>query len=247
MLLALSRIGSSQANPTEHTLALVDHFLQYAATWPEAQIVYKPSKMKLILWSDGSHLSETNCRSRHGACADLSDDTWEPNGLVDAGSTIIPTVCGSTPETEYAAMYLTAKNAEPLRNTLAALGYPQERTPIITDNTIALGIATKTVKQNKSKAIDMRYHWLRDRSQRDHYHIIYEKGENNRADYFTKVHPAKHYTSIRNQYVQTPPHVHAQHGTAASAQRRITYKLKRQANNQIIPTHNHFASLSSID
>ena len=41
---------------------------------------------------------------------------------------------------------------------------PQTPTPIITDNAVAEGIINRIVKQQKSKAMDMRYYWLQDRA-----------------------------------------------------------------------------------
>jgi hypothetical protein len=50
-----------------------------------------------------------------------------------------------------------------MRVTLTTLGHPQPATPIPTDNQCALGIITGTVKQKRSRAIDMRFYWLSDR------------------------------------------------------------------------------------
>ncbi len=43
------------------------------------------------------------------------------------------------------------------------MGYPQPPTTILCDNTSAIGLANDTIKQKRSKAIDMRFHWIRDR------------------------------------------------------------------------------------
>ena len=49
-----------------------------------------------------------------------------------------------------------------MSTTLEELGHPQPPTPIKTDNTTANGIINGTVKQQRSKAIDMRFYWLKD-------------------------------------------------------------------------------------
>jgi hypothetical protein len=51
------------------------------------------------------------------------------------------------------------------RNCLIEMGHPQPPTPIRTDNTFARGIVTGTIKQKRSKAIDMGFYWLKDRYQ----------------------------------------------------------------------------------
>ena len=64
MLHALSKIGSQQAHPTEKVLNAAHHLLDYAATYPDAKIVYVPSSMKLVTHSDASYLCESGARSR---------------------------------------------------------------------------------------------------------------------------------------------------------------------------------------
>jgi hypothetical protein len=43
------------------------------------------------------------------------------------------------------------------------MGHPQLATPIQTDNECAPGIVNNTVKQRRSKAIEMRFYWIKDR------------------------------------------------------------------------------------
>jgi hypothetical protein len=64
------------------------------------------------------------------------------------------------------------------------MGYPQPTTPIQTGNSTAAGLANNTIiKQNKSRHIDMRYHWIRDRVvQEGQFNIFWDAGNNNLAD-----------------------------------------------------------------
>jgi hypothetical protein len=56
-----------------------------------------------------------------------------------------------------------------------------------------IGIATDSIKQKRSKAIDMRFHWVRDRVRQGQFIISYIKSADNVADYFTKtLDPVKH-------------------------------------------------------
>ena len=92
----------------------------------------------------------------------------------------------SAGEAEYAALFAGAQHAASLRTILNDLGYPQPPTIIMCDNTCAIGIATDSIKQKRSKAIDMRFHWVRDRVRQGQFSISYIKSEDNVADYFTK-------------------------------------------------------------
>ena len=54
--------------------------------------------------------------------------------------------------------------------------HPQQATPIQVDNSCAAAIANNEIKQKRSKAMDMRLHWMRDRINQDNY-IVYWKPE----------------------------------------------------------------------
>ena len=97
---------------------------------------------------------------------------------------------------------MNAKFAAPLRTTLEELGHPQPPTPIKTDNTTANGIINGTVKQQRSKAIDMRFYWLKDRVEQGQFKIYWAPGDENWADYFTKHHSPTHHKKIRSVYLK---------------------------------------------
>jgi len=64
MLCPISKLAT--ARKSEATERAVDHFMHYAATWPNPVITYHPSNMVLQVHSDASYLSETEARSRAG-------------------------------------------------------------------------------------------------------------------------------------------------------------------------------------
>jgi len=206
MLTTLNKLASRQSKPTTALYQDVQHFLQYAATYPDAAVTYGASDMRLVLWSDSSYLSESESRSRAGGHHYLTrngDPTaTPPNGPIDSISTIIPTVVSAVSEAEYAALFLNGQAAVSTRQTLEDLGYPQSATPIITDNTTAYGIANRTLKLKRSKAIYMRYNWIRDRVTNGAYIVHWGPGDFNLADYFTKTHPPHYYRSMRATFVR---------------------------------------------
>jgi hypothetical protein len=69
----------------------------------------------------------------------------------------------SATEAEFGALFHNACDAVPLHTALIEMGHPQPDTPIQTDNACAAGISNKTVKQRRSKAIDMRFYCICDR------------------------------------------------------------------------------------
>jgi hypothetical protein len=57
ILVALSSLAASQAQPTEYTLSLVKWILDYATTNPDANLTYEKSNMLLAIHSDASSLA----------------------------------------------------------------------------------------------------------------------------------------------------------------------------------------------
>lgn len=55
---------------------------------------------------------------------------------------------------------------------LQELGHAQPPTPVQTDNSTAASLANNTLKQNRSKAIDMRFYWLQDRVKQGQFYIF---------------------------------------------------------------------------
>jgi hypothetical protein len=49
----------------------------------------------------------------------------------------------------------------------------------------------------------MRFYWIRDRVRQGQFHIYWKRGILNRADYFTKHHPASHHQQIRSSYLHS--------------------------------------------
>ncbi len=158
--------------------------------------------MMLFLHVDASYLSRSHAHARSvvGGYFFLGNEN-QPlhlNGATDVFSSIIPCIVSSAGEAEYATLFAGAQHAASLRNILEDLGYPQPPTIITCDNTCAIGIATDSIKQKRSKAIDMRFHWSlgpRPCSPRliGQFTISYIKLTDNIADYFTKnLDPVKH-------------------------------------------------------
>jgi hypothetical protein len=207
MLCAVNKLASSQAAPSPATLAQADRILQYAAKHPNAAIMLKASDMQLKCHSDASYLSEANSRSRAGGILFLgdADTTNGVFGAIDYLSCIINTVVASAAEAEYAALFLVGREAICASQTLEDLGFPQRATLIICDNQCAVGIANRSVKQKRSKSINMRYHWIRDQVDLEAITIQWEPGATNLADFFTKNHPTKHHATMRNIFVHDKP------------------------------------------
>jgi hypothetical protein len=124
------------------------HTLGRIQAYPKNAIVYKKSKMYVILQVDASYLTRSHARSVAGGVAYLgdTDNPTKENGMIFAISSIIDVVVSSAGKAEYGAAFIFAQHGVGLRNTAIALGHPQPPTPILCDNQFAIGLATDTIK-----------------------------------------------------------------------------------------------------
>ena len=167
--------------------------------------------MHLWLHTDASYLNESKARSRNGGYFYLSkkpkipinpNDPAPPlNAPILVNSKIIDAVMSSVQESETGSGFINAKDAVPIRTTLEEMGHPQGPTPLQFDNKCAVGILTDTVVQRRSKAMDMRFYWVRDRHRQQQFHVHWKRGQENLADYPTKQHSTKHHIAVRPTYV----------------------------------------------
>ena len=207
MLMPVNRLASMPT--TENTEQCLDQFMHYASCLPNATITYYPSDMQLGIHSDASYLSEPRARSRVGGNSFLGkyDPTQDkaPNGSIENISSILDVIASAVSEAETGAAFVNVMHAIPIRHTLEDLGYPQGPTMITCDNSVAVSIINGDFSPKRSRCMDMRYHFIRDRIKQGQFRIQWLPGANNLADYFTKIHPAAYYPTIRSKYVTDPP------------------------------------------
>jgi hypothetical protein len=207
MLPALNQISTQQAKPTKMTNSDANMLLDFAATYPNAKLRFHASDMILHIDTDAAYLVMPNAKSRIAGYFYLSSHpsvTGAPvplNGPILVECTTIKHVVGSAAEAECGGCYHNAQRAVPIRIALEDLGHPQPKTPVKTDNSTAEGFANKSMRQKRSKAWDMHYHWIRDRDAQGQFIFYWAKGLNNWADYFTKHHSPSYHIATRPKYI----------------------------------------------
>eukprot|EP00804_Cyclotella_cryptica_P026849 CCRYP_019899-RA/>CCRYP_019899-RA protein AED:0.06 eAED:0.06 QI:0/-1/0/1/-1/1/1/0/309 len=206
MLPALGSLATQQAAPTQNTLLKIQQFLDYAMSHQDAMITYRASDMILVVHSDASYLSETKARSRAGGHFILSEDDSSPrnNGAILTLAQIIKLVMSSAAKTELSALYINAREAVPQRHLLNELGHPQPPTPIQIDNSTALSVVTNIIQPKRTKAMDVRFHWLRCHENQKKFCTDWRAGATDLADYVTKHHLSIHHQSVRHIYLTQP-------------------------------------------
>ena len=185
VLTVLHELGSVQSRPTLNDLKKMERLLQYASSHQHHGIRFHASTMQLQMQSDASYLSRPFAKSVLGGFHYLGT-TKLINGPFFCTSKVISCVVTSAAEAELGAAFQNAQKGAQFRNTLVELGYPQQPTTIFVDNTVAEGLATNTINAKRSKSMDVRFFWLRDRVQKLQFVMQHLKGRWNISDFFTK-------------------------------------------------------------
>ena len=150
MLHALNNLATRTKDGTQKTVEALKHFLDYCASNPEVEILYRASDTILHNHSDAAYLVATGARARAAGYTYLGNDQDNKqiiNGPISIIAKIIKGVMSSAVEAEIGALYMNARQLLPLRFTCEELGHPQPATPMQTDNNTASGIVNGTFNQ----------------------------------------------------------------------------------------------------
>jgi hypothetical protein len=123
------------------------------------------------------------------------------NGAILNIAHIIKHVMTSATEAKLAALYIMASEAVYMRIILEEMGHKQPATPIQTDNAMAEVVINAKITPKRSKAMDMRFHWLKDRECQQQFKFYWGPGKLNQADYWTNHHSATHHVNVRKEFL----------------------------------------------
>jgi hypothetical protein len=185
--------------PLRKTQGVVDQLLDYLDTHPDTTIRYHASDMIIHIHSDASYISVSHARSclcGLSFCGDKPPKEENLNGSILNMASVIKNVVASAAESEVGASFKNAQSGAPLRITLIALGHKQPETQLRTDNYTAFGVLNETIQKNRSKSMDMIYHWLMDRVRQKQFDVYWRSGRENLGDNHTKHHSAQHHKDM---------------------------------------------------
>jgi hypothetical protein len=161
--------------------------------------------MILHIHSDASYLSENEAKGRAGGLFYMGNATKHNKKLTNEAiliiSKVLKHVMSSAAEAEIGAVFINAKEGAVLCTTLEEVGHKQPPTPMETDNTTATGYSNGTIKQKRTKAIDMRFYWIKDRVKQGQFNVYWGPGFQKLVDYFTKHNLPAHHKRMREVYI----------------------------------------------
>ena len=104
----------------------------------------------------------------------------------------------SSTEAEYVSSCLAAQETIWLRNLLTSIGYKQlHPTTIYEDNQGAIALSKNAKSHPRTKHIDIKYHYVRDATEKGHLQLEYCPSEIMLADVFTKALPKTRFEELR--------------------------------------------------
>ena len=213
-LTAVSILATEQSERRRSILPKIDRLLGHIMKFPDNKVTFHASDMQYIVFGDISHNSVSKGRSRAGGYGyyGWKEDPQRINGGVFLMSSVLDVVTSSAGEGEYGAAYMVSRHAVWIRAIARALGHPQPPTVIWCDNTCAVGLCNDTLKTARTKSIDLRFHWLRDRVRQQQLSVKWVKSDDNIADFFTKALPVHQHIRRMDALVE-----HRQNSSTTSA------------------------------
>ena len=171
-----------QSDPKESHLIAVKQIFRYLKGTPNLGLWYpRDSGFELIGYSDSDF---TGCKldrkSTTGGCQLLGGK------LVSWTSKKQNSVSTSTAEAEYVAVGSCCAQVLWMRNNLPDYDLQLSKIPIYCDNTSAIAIANNPVLHSKTKHIEVRYHYIRDRVMNGDIELHFVPTEYLLAEFFTK-------------------------------------------------------------
>eukprot|EP00882_Tetradesmus_deserticola_P010688 GHRQ01011289.1.p1 GENE.GHRQ01011289.1~~GHRQ01011289.1.p1 ORF type:complete len:348 (+),score=106.08 GHRQ01011289.1:464-1507(+) len=157
---AVGVLSRHLSNPTTTHWSVAEGVLRYLAGTKDYSLCYSSSSSK-------SNLLHGDCDSDWASDLETSRST---TGYLFklAGAAILrsskrqPTVATSTAEAEYIAASFAAREAAWLRELLCDLGIATSTVPIGTDNQSSLALLNNVTSSNRTKHIDIAYHYARE-------------------------------------------------------------------------------------
>ena len=184
-------------------MRMIHQFLDYAATHPDEIITFSASNMVLTGHRDASYLSETKACSRASGKFFLSNNSTNPpkNGDVPTVAPIIKPVMSSVAKVELGALYIKFREFIPARHAPIVIGHPQPPTPMQNNNTTAMGVINNIIAPRRTKAMDMRFHWLHCRACQLQFWHYWRPGSTNKGDFVTNHHAEIHHKMMLSQFL----------------------------------------------
>jgi hypothetical protein len=179
---AVGVVSRFQENPLKVHCDMVRRIFWYLAQFPDLSLFYPRGSgavqvegfVDAAYANDEGYRSITGCAFRIGKC------------LVSWRSGRTPVVALSTAEAEYLALTPALQELVWLQEILKELGFPQTESTLFEDNQACISLAKNPQDHQRTKHIQVRFHFARDLLSQRVYKLIFCRTDSQLADMFTK-------------------------------------------------------------
>ncbi|KAK6160669.1 hypothetical protein DH2020_004050 [Rehmannia glutinosa] len=184
-----------QSNPKESHMSAAKRILKYLKGCEEVGLWYpKESGFKLIGYSDSDYARcRVDMKITSGTCQMLG------NRLVSWFSKKQNSIATSIAEAEYIAAGSCCAQVLWMRQQLRDYEIEEREIPIMCDNTSAIAITQNPVLHSRTKHIDVRYHFIRDRVEKKDITQEYISTDKQLGDIFTKPLCESRFEELKNE------------------------------------------------
>jgi hypothetical protein len=195
---AVRKVASAQDKPGPWDWVRARHIVQYLKGSPELGLHFSPTP------SAQQHLLEGYCDASHGSertdGRSVSGYLFMVHGcLVSWYAVRQKSVAISTMEAEYMALSDACREGIGLKHLLVEVGEMGDLDPILLheDNQAAITVSKNPQDHNKTKHINIRYHFIREQVQGGMVTVRYIGTQDQLADILTKHLPTPQFSALR--------------------------------------------------
>ena len=193
----VTMLSQFMSNPTSGHMIMAKHVLRYIKCTMHFKLIFKKSDIPINIdgFCDADWAASQDRKSITGYCFQLS--TQGP--LISWKSRKQPTVALSTCEAEYMSLVSGIQEGKYLSSLIAEITGSVITFMLYCDNQGSIALAKNPIKHQRTKHIDIKYHFIRDEISKGIVEISYIPSECNVADVFTKPVSSIRMNKFRNQ------------------------------------------------
>nr|GEW13384.1 hypothetical protein [Tanacetum cinerariifolium] len=179
-----------QANPTEKHLTTVKRIFRYLKDTIRMGLWYpKDIGFELTAFLDSDHVGcLDSCKSTSGGIQFLGGDK-----LVSCSSKKQDYTSMSSVEVEYVSLSAYCAQVLWMRTQLTDHGFHFDKIPMYYDSKAAIAISCNPVQHSRTKHIDVRYHFIKEKVEKGIVELLFVETEYQLPDMFTKVLPEERF------------------------------------------------------
>ena len=177
-------LSQHMSNPSEDDLIMAKHVLRYLKGTMDWKLVFRKSESSLAIngYCDSDWANSIDRKSITGYCFKI----FSNGPLISWKTRKQPTVALSTCEAEYMSLVSAIQEGKYLASLLFEITGLRLTCYLYCDNQGTIALAKNPIKQQRTKHVDIKYHFIRDEIAKGAVCMSYIPSDSNLADIFTK-------------------------------------------------------------